>query len=77
VTFAATAGAQETRNGMRILPHQVATSWPAEHRIAAVGHRQPARALDETLDAIATRYGARTADLVAMQLEYPRQTARD
>jgi len=77
VTFAGAAGAQETRNGIRILPDQVAPSWPVERRIAAIGYRQPARALDEILDAIATRYGARTAALVATQLEYPRQTARE
>jgi hypothetical protein len=27
--------------------------------------------LDQTLDGIEARYGARTADVVAMQLEYP------
>ena len=32
----------------------------------------PALALDETLRAIGARYGSRTADFVAMQLEYPR-----
>jgi transcriptional regulator GlxA family with amidase domain len=36
---------------------------------------QPADALDLALDAIAARYGGGTADMVAMQLEYPRQTA--
>ena len=29
VTFAGTAGAYETRSGLRIFPDQVATSWPA------------------------------------------------
>jgi hypothetical protein len=37
VTFARSAGAQQTRNGIRIFPDQVATSWPAEHRIPAIG----------------------------------------
>jgi hypothetical protein len=32
----------------------------------------PAKALDRTLRDITARYGARTADFVAMQLEYPR-----
>ena len=30
VTFGGDAGARQTRNGIRILPDQVATSWPAE-----------------------------------------------
>jgi RNA polymerase sigma-70 factor, ECF subfamily len=39
-----------------------------------VGDRQPARALNEALAEITARYGMRTADLVAMQLEYPRRS---
>lgn len=70
VTFAGTAGALPTRNGLRILPRQVATDWPAERRLSAIG--APATALDQALRAIEARYGTRTADLVAMQLEYPR-----
>jgi hypothetical protein len=33
--------------------------------------RKPAAALDNALQTISQRYGSRTADLVAMQLEYP------
>lgn len=72
VTFAGTAGALPTRSGMRILPQQVATDWPAERRLPAIGALPPAKVLDQTLLAIEARYGTRTADLVAMQLEYPR-----
>jgi putative intracellular protease/amidase len=72
VTFAGAAGALETRNGIRILPDQVATSWPTEHLIQAIGDRQPAIALDQALHGITARYGMRAADFVAMQLEYPR-----
>ena len=72
VTFSRTDGAQQTRGGIRILPDQVASSWPAEHLLAAVGDLRPARALDEALHGIDVRYGVRTADFVAMQLEYPR-----
>jgi len=75
VTFAGTAGAQQTRNGMRILPHQVAASWPAERLLPAIGGLQPAKALDQALLGIEARYGRRTADSVAMQLEYPRHGA--
>ena len=46
----------------------------------AAGDRglQPAKALDQALHGIEARYGTRTADFVAMQLEYPRDrtTAR-
>jgi putative intracellular protease/amidase len=75
VTFADTASAQQTRNGIRIVPDQVVTSWPAERRLPALGERPPAVALDQALHGIAARYGRRTADLVAMQLEYPRERA--
>jgi transcriptional regulator GlxA family with amidase domain len=75
VTFSRTDGAQQTRNGIRILPDRVAASWPAEHLLPAIGDRQPARALDEALHGITARYGMPTADLVAMQLEYPRPRA--
>ena len=72
VTFSHTDGAQQSRNGIRIVPDQVAASWPGERLLPAPGDRQPARALDEALRGITARYGMRTADLVAMQLEYPR-----
>ncbi|MEH2522312.1 MULTISPECIES: DJ-1/PfpI family protein [unclassified Bradyrhizobium] len=75
VTFARAAGAQQTRNGMRILPDQVATSWPAERLLPSVGDRRPAEALDNALEEIAARYGTHTTDFVAMQLEYPRHRA--
>ena len=71
VTFAGAAGSIESRNGIRILPNQVATSWPAERLLPAIGDRQATKALDDTLRGIASRYGTRTAYLVAMQLEYP------
>lgn len=73
VTFAQSAGAHESRNGIRIVPDRIASSWPTDDRLPAVGHRQPARALDDALHAIADRYGDRTASFVAMQLEYPRR----
>jgi hypothetical protein len=43
------------------------------HLLPPIGSLQPAKALDEALQTIAGRYGMRTADFVAMQLEYPRQ----
>lgn len=75
VTFAATPGAIETLGGIRILPDQVATNWPAERLLPPIGDRRPVEALDQALREISARYGMPTADFVAMQLEYPRQTA--
>ncbi|MDA9548147.1 MULTISPECIES: DJ-1/PfpI family protein [unclassified Bradyrhizobium] len=72
LTFAATAEARTSRSGLGILPDRIAGSWPVEQAVPDSGASPPARALDETLRAIETRYGARTADFVAMQLEYPR-----
>ncbi|MCJ9707033.1 transcriptional regulator, partial [Bradyrhizobium sp. SHOUNA76] len=46
--------------------------WPAKQTPTAAVDLPPARALDQTLHAIDARYGSRTADFVAMQLEYPR-----
>jgi putative intracellular protease/amidase len=76
VTFAATANAQPSRNGLRILPDQVTADWPAE-LLQPVGSLPPAQALDQTLGRIEARYGGRTADFVAMQLEYPRRAVPD
>jgi len=73
VTFASAAGAQQSRNGLRILPDQIATNWPAELLVPTTNESaKPAQALDNALGGIAARYGTRTADFVAMQLEYPR-----
>ena len=72
VTFSHTNGAQQSRNGIRIVPDHVAVSWPGERLLPALGDRQPARVLDDALNGITARHGMRTADFVAMQLEYPR-----
>lgn len=76
VTFAGSADAVETGNGIRIIPDNVATDWPADKLIPAFAERKPAEALDQALRAIARRYGDRTADAVAMQLEHPGQRAK-
>ena len=72
LTFAVTAAAQTSRSGLLILPDEVVADWPAKQVPPAAAHLPPARALDQTLHAIDARYGSRTADFVAMQLEYPR-----
>jgi transcriptional regulator GlxA family with amidase domain len=73
VTFAKTAGPHQTRNGIRIFPDQVARRWPGEQVVPTLGNQPAAEELDEALKGIAKRYGTRTADFVAMQLEYPRR----
>jgi putative intracellular protease/amidase len=60
-----------TRSGITILPDRKADAWPEELLVYATENSRPARLLDETLYAIAARYGAQTARIVAMQLEYP------
>ena len=72
LTFAATAEPQISRGGLRILPDKVAAEWPTRLTPPAAIDLPPARALEQTLHAIDARYGTRTADFVAMQLEYPR-----
>lgn len=72
VSFADAAGPVETRHGVRLIPDERATDWSDSDQVAAMTNRKPAVALDEALRAIAARYGDRTADVVAMQLEYPR-----
>jgi len=71
LSFSGTADAVTSRNGLRLLPDEVVANWPAERRLAAIDTRPPAQALDDALAGIERRYGAPTADFVAMQLEYP------
>jgi hypothetical protein len=75
VTFAGSAEALETRNGIRIVPDKIATVWPVERLLPSIGDRRPAKVLDRSLRGIAVRYEMLTADFVAMQLEYPRRRA--
>lgn len=75
VTFSASADPTGSRNGVRIRPDRVASEWPADTRLTTTD-RVPAHALDETLHAIASRYGPQTKKVVMMQLEYPARTVR-
>jgi transcriptional regulator GlxA family with amidase domain len=75
MTFAPNSATRESRNGIQVVPDQVRSSWPAVTRLPAIS-RTPAKALDEALQAIGARYGARTTDFVAMQLEYPTEPHR-
>jgi hypothetical protein len=75
VTYAASNAAVVTANGIRVLPGKVAGDWPQERVVSVHADQPPETALDLNLAAIADRYGAGTAKVVAMQLEYPGQTA--
>lgn len=71
VTFAPATGTVETLNHIRIIPDQIVVDWPLERRVS-LADRRPADVLDLTLQSIADRYGERTRNVVALQLEYPR-----
>jgi putative intracellular protease/amidase len=73
VAFSAAAGPVRTRSGLMVWPDSVAVGWPSARLLPAIGERAPAQALDDTLGEIGARYGPRTAEAVAMQLEYPRR----
>nr|WP_257215245.1 DJ-1/PfpI family protein [Pollutimonas harenae] len=69
ITFSNADTAIKSRYGIRIVPDQRTAT---QHKRPALAlELKPANALDRTLSGIATRYGERTADVVAMQLEYP------
>lgn len=69
LTFSLSGEVVASAHGIRILPDNDVN--PYLPRIPFVPDAHPADALEETLKAIADRYGARTASVVAMQLEYP------
>jgi hypothetical protein len=71
-TFAASTEAVVTANGVRVLSDRDAADLPEDRRMSTFPDRRPADALDDTLHAITARYGNSTANVVAMQLEYPR-----
>ncbi|TWG65879.1 DJ-1/PfpI family protein [Aminobacter sp. J44] len=70
-TIAGSSEPIESLSGLRLIPDQAGAVVAADHIVPTFPNRPPAVALDETLAAIAARYGERTMDVVAMQLEYP------
>lgn len=72
ITFASGDAAVVTANGIRVFPDRVGPDQPQGRAVLAIPGQNPTEALDLTLQTIAARYGERTADVVAMQLEYPR-----
>src|SRR3546814_5707139 len=69
--FSTSTGTIKTRNGVRISPNEADDDWRAGERLVILPGPKPAAALDKALARITTRYGDGTADVVAMQLEYP------
>jgi putative intracellular protease/amidase len=78
-TFSASAGTVVSRNGVRIVAGREAAASTSgasrPDRLLVRPGPTPTSTLDDTLASIGMRYGDRTAQLVAMQLEYPRQRA--
>lgn len=70
-TYSPSGSAVISANGMRILPDETTADWPGEHRLELPTGMPTTTILDRTLQDIARRYGGATADVVAMQLEYP------
>lgn len=66
-----------TRHGVRILPDRARPRAPSQPAVPFDAGQSPARALDGALLNIEGRYGSRTADIVAMQLEYPLTDGRN
>ncbi|MHB0952914.1 MAG: DJ-1/PfpI family protein [Allorhizobium sp.] len=73
-SYAGSPGAVMTMNGVRVVPDGADANWTEDRRVQTFPDCKPAEALDLTLDAIAARFGVGTTDVVAMQLEYPRET---
>lgn len=69
VAFAQAPGPIEGRHGLRLVPDRVSVDWPAQRLLPAITAAPPAQALNDALARIEGRYGAKTAEVVAMQLE--------
>jgi len=65
----------ETMNGLRIVADRQQADWQDDLEVSTFPGQPPTVALDQTLAAIADRYGKRTAGVVTTQLEYPRPAA--
>ena len=73
VTFSGSGAGQRSRGGLLIIPDEVVADRPSGEQLLTIEDAPPARVLDETLRAIAARYGPPTANVVAMELEYPQR----
>lgn len=72
VSMSADAAPVLTRRGLIIVPDGTTDATSVDRTVAPRPGDDAARALDETLVDIEHWYGRKTADFVALQLEYPR-----
>ena len=64
-----------TRRGLTLLPDRVSGAANApQAMVPTLAAGKPAEAMDAALEAIAARSGKDVADLVALQMEYPRRS---
>jgi hypothetical protein len=71
--YAVAAGTEPilSRSGLTILPDYAEQAADAPRLLPAANAVMPGQALDRALDDLAQRYGRRTANLVALEFEYP------
>jgi len=60
-----------TSNGVRLVPDMQSVGRSPRHSVLTLASSKPVTALNTALEDIGRRYGAATASVVAMQLEYP------
>lgn len=71
VSHSATVSPTVTANGMRVIPDVVRAAPDLDSPKIGLQGDRPVAALEAALDRISARYGPATAEIVAMQLEYP------
>jgi len=71
LTYAAGGEPVESMNGLRVLPDRNSVDHLRRIELSGFGKQKPADVMVQNLEQIAALYGDDTAQLVAMQLEYP------
>lgn len=71
LTYAAGGEPVESMNGLRVLPDRNSVDHLRRIEPSGFGKQKPADVMVQNLEQIAALYGDDTAQLVAMQLEYP------
>jgi hypothetical protein len=73
VRFAPSTSAILPANGIsRLSGSEHTADWPEEARLSIFSGKRPADALNLSLRVMTERYGERSTNVVAMQLEYSR-----
>lgn len=71
LTIASSSAPVFTKGGIGIVPDRIVPTGKIKHMLPAISSVEPVKALDKALTDIAARYGQRTREFVALQLEYP------